>query len=347
MEQLSKEQQVLDLLEIFKQASVDVIGVSRSVFDMVSDWNEAQILSELIYWTSPSQSNKTKLRVIHDGFRWLACSRIEWWERRRLTTREVDRALIRLINKNLVVKHTYLFSGKTTLHLRLNVSEFMKKFFEVAKVNLEVIEDIAPDQELMDSMTMMGWSIGENTDRITKVVTPCYQNGNSINSNIHSRLLSNEENKKTELHLTTEEELAKFREFSKSYGKPKPEKKPKVSLTQKDYADADMVVQSVVASSAKSKGDTDLPERYTLSAKWFTDHSGMAYFRSQKSTWISAFEDWDKLGVVENDVLKAVQKLRSLGYSINSPKSLTQVLNGIVAERKAAGETKKDYNPWR
>lgn len=163
-------------------------------------------------------------------------------------------------------------------------------------------------------------------------------------NNIKNNISNTTEN----LHFTTDEELEKFKEYSKSYGKPKPEKKPKVSLSQKDYADADSVVQSVVFSSSNAKGSAALPERYLQQVSWFTQYSGLEYFVSQKSKWISAFEDWDKIGVVEEDVMKAVDKLRKLNYSITSPQSLTNVMNGIVAERKAKPEqSETHYNPWR
>lgn len=345
---MENEQKISDLLRILQTSAEDIIGVQKPIFDICNDWNEANVLAELWYWTSPSKTKDTKLKIEKDGYRWLACTRIEWWERRRLTTREVDRAIVRLMKKGLVVKHIYKFNGFPTIHLRLNLSVFIERFIKSCTDNFSD-ELVSDNNQLEDAMKLMNWESFEPSI-LPNVSKPFYQNGKNINSNILNSNIQtlNGEKQKNELHLTTDEELEKFKEYSKSYGKPKPEKKPKVSLSQKDYADSDAVVQSVVFSSSRAKGSAALPERYLQQVSWFTQYSGLEYFASQKSKWISAFEDWDKLGVVEEDVMKAVDKLRKLNYSITSPQSLTNVMNGIVAERKAKPEqSETHYNPWR
>jgi hypothetical protein len=305
------EQRQLDRMAAIEEASRDIIGVSKSIFDIVNDWNEAQILAELYYWTSAGKTGRTKLRIVKDGYKWLACSREEWWGRRRLTIREVDRAIIRLIKKDLVIKQVFLFNGLTTLHLRLNIAEFMDKYSNIArKTYLDDESLLEGDTELFDAEALMGWD--KFDEEITKKVTPSYQKGNSINSNVHSKLPINEN-----------DELEQFQQFQK-------DKK----LSQKQLSNATKQVHDMVEHSKKAEKNKhqELPEQLIPLAKLFMDKTGIAYLPSQRTFWASSLQEWQTIGVTAEDIELAVDRMG--GYVINSPKSLTTILNGLVAERK-------------
>lgn len=313
MSEQNKEQQYFDNLSIIEQSTRDVIGVSRTIFDMTEDWHQAQILAELVYWTSPSKENKSKLKVVKDGYRWLACSRIEWWERRRLKPREVDRAIIGLIKKGLVVKALYFFNGLTTIHLRINITNYIEQLLTIARRNYSDT-DLAitnESEELLEAMRIMGWDKINGTD-LPNGESPL-PNGKSINSNIHSKLPI--------------------------------ETKPK-KLTAKELSQADQQVRDMIEHSRKasSRSDTLLPEQYQDFAKAFIDATGLTYIPNQKSKWIGAFEVWNNIGVSVEDIKDAAAQLSN--YTITSPMSMTNTLNGMMAKRKLAAENDpyKNFN---
>lgn len=115
-------------------------------------------------------------------------------------------------------------------------------------------------------------------------------------------------------------------------------------LSKKDYQNADKQVLDIIGASDKAKKRTDtlLPEIYQEFARAFTDATGLQYITSQRKKWVGAFEDWNNLGVKAEDVPLAVESL--VGYTITSPMSLTNTLNGIVARRKVDNDPYKNFN---
>jgi hypothetical protein len=130
-----------------------------------------------------------------------------------------------------------------------------------------------------------------------------------------------------------------------SFLKPKPVNERKSKKKMMDESDLQIQDMYRYSKMAKDNTHTLLPEQYSQQAEWFTKASGLAYLPKFMNLWISGFEEWSQLGVIEEDVVKAVGKLRNASLSIISPGSLTKTLNDIVGNRKA----KKDepYNPWR
>lgn len=43
------------------------------------------LLSQMVYWSSPNEKGKIRLRVEHDGHLWVSKSRREWYDELRLT----------------------------------------------------------------------------------------------------------------------------------------------------------------------------------------------------------------------------------------------------------------------
>lgn len=138
-----------------KSAGEDVISVSRVYIDMTGDWHAALILDELIYWTVPNKKRGTGLRVKRDGQLWLAVNRSEWRERKRLSERQADNAIQKLIDLGLIEKKVMLFNAKTTPHLRI----IPAKFFELYGTAMQdFLQDAEPDErkEIADLYEMMG-----------------------------------------------------------------------------------------------------------------------------------------------------------------------------------------------
>jgi hypothetical protein len=116
------------------------------------------------------------------------------------------------------------------------------------------------------------------------------------------------------------------------------------SLTETDYENVNKQVLDMIGLSDKAKKRTDtlLPEQYQEFGRAFTEATGLQYMTSQQKKWVGAFEDWNNLGVKVDDIKSAVQAMN--GYTITSPMSLTNTLNGIVARRKVDNDPYKNFN---
>ncbi len=82
------------------------------------------ILSEVAYWSLvPKKTGESRLRRVRESkgkdHLWLACPRSSWWERSRLTIRQLDRGMKHLEKLGLVKVEHFDFRGQSTLHVRL------------------------------------------------------------------------------------------------------------------------------------------------------------------------------------------------------------------------------------
>lgn len=158
IEQIRKENAVLRKYAAFQKAFEDKIGVQKIYIDIAGDIESAFILDEIIFFTLPQPDKpKSALRIWKDGVLWMAVSRSEWWERKRLTARQADRAIEKLLEKNLIFKTLHRFKGQATTHLRLNVPEFFKLYSEaLEKANPPENENDTIIKDIGDLYAMMG-----------------------------------------------------------------------------------------------------------------------------------------------------------------------------------------------
>jgi hypothetical protein len=87
--------------------------------DMTGDLVAGLMLSQIVYWNLPAKDGKSRLRVQHDGYLWLAKSREEWWDECRVSPRQVDRGLDILAELGIIERKLYKFNGSPTIHVRL------------------------------------------------------------------------------------------------------------------------------------------------------------------------------------------------------------------------------------
>lgn len=143
----------------------DTIDFKKIYADVAGDTLCGLALSQIIFWNLPNKEGNSKLRIVKDGYEWLAISRAEWWEQTRLTARQVDTILGKLCKNNpekirsgdgkklldvftpmpekledqpIVVKRLYRFNGSPMLHLRLNyprLFHLLNHFLEAPAVN--------------------------------------------------------------------------------------------------------------------------------------------------------------------------------------------------------------------
>lgn len=135
-------------------ASKEEITIPKIYVDMTGDIKAAAVLDELMFWTLPKRG-KTSLRVFKNGGLWLAVRRSDWWDRKRLTERQSDGAIEKLIGLDLVEKDVFLFDGKPTVHIRIKTSNFVKLFAEKMQEASEEDPDLKRD--ISDLYEMMGF----------------------------------------------------------------------------------------------------------------------------------------------------------------------------------------------
>ena len=157
-EQFKRQNAVLRKYAAIYKASEDKIGCQKIYVDIAGGIEEAFILDELIFFTLPRlETGKSGLRIWKEGVLWMAVSRTEWWNRKRLTPKQADGAIERLLKKELIFKEIFLFNKQPTTHLRLNAVEFLKRYGEVLeKENQPEDEADTIQKDINDLYEMMG-----------------------------------------------------------------------------------------------------------------------------------------------------------------------------------------------
>ena len=182
-EQNKQEAAIQQKLAAMFSANSDNVSIPKIYIDMTGDIEAAAVLDELMFWTLPKRATgKTSLRVFKKGALWLAVRRADWWERKRITERQADTAIAKLVKAGLVEKDVFLFDGKPTVHLRMKMSVFVKmygdKMAELAAQEKDetLIRDISDLYEMMGLPNETVNSILQNGEMLN------LQNGEIINS---------------------------------------------------------------------------------------------------------------------------------------------------------------------
>jgi hypothetical protein len=163
IDKLRQEFAALRKYAAMDNVSQDVIGIKKIYIDMTGDIKAAMVLDELIFWTLPRENKMSGLRVWKDGVLWLAVGRSEWWDRKRLTERQADTAIKKLLEQNIIIKDVFRFNNSPTMHLRLNVSIFFEKYAEtLIKLHPPEIEEDTTEKQLKDLHEMMGFPFSPN-----------------------------------------------------------------------------------------------------------------------------------------------------------------------------------------
>ena len=139
-------------------ANSDNISIPKIYIDMTGDIEAAAVLDELMFWTLPKKATgKTSLRVFKKGALWLAVRRKDWWDRKRLTERQADSAISKLVKSSLVEKQIFLFDGKPTVHLRMNMETFGRMYGEKMSEIAAQEDDETLIRDIADLYEMMGF----------------------------------------------------------------------------------------------------------------------------------------------------------------------------------------------
>lgn len=98
---------------------------------LAGDVEAGLLLSQILYWFKPSKSGKSKLRVVHDGRRWLAKGRSDWKAEIGLSAKQYDRAIKKLVAAGLVQVVNRMFGGKVMPHIWLDAMAASTKLAEL------------------------------------------------------------------------------------------------------------------------------------------------------------------------------------------------------------------------
>lgn len=158
IEEIRRDKAVLRHYAAIQKASEDTIGCQKIYVDISGGIEEAFILDELIFFTLPkNESGRSSLRIWKNGVLWMAVRRTEWWDRKRLTARQSDSAIQNLLDLKLIYKEVFKFNSQPTVHIRLNVKEFFKRYMEIlGKQNPPENEEDSIEKDISELYKMMG-----------------------------------------------------------------------------------------------------------------------------------------------------------------------------------------------
>lgn len=331
VEQRKAEQAALYKYAAIRHAENDLIGAARIYIDMTEDWPAALVLDELMFWTLPkSKTGKTSLKIYRDGYTWLAVSRSEWWERKRLSERQADRAIDKLISLGLVVKDVFKFNAQPTVHLRLNTTRFFELLAsKIAENYQDEGENITT--ELKDLYEMMGVPNSPNGEievpnsPFGEAISPFGDtnspNGEMINStNQHSPVLT----------LAADVETAKTK---------------KALVDGVKAMDVLLDMERQADPTIRWQGREKLPETIRDFADAWVNYTGIKPQKKELAWWMGEWSDWISMGAIPDDVKAGVAYAKEHGFDLFQPASLTKTLRMLVAKRKQSAQapTYKDY----
>jgi hypothetical protein len=115
--QFTSAQQILD----FHRETRSFIIVNKIFIDAAGDLVTGAILNQIVFWSVPNHNGKSKLTVSHDGHLWLAKRRADWSDELRISPKQADRAIGKLVADGIIVKKIYRYNGSPTQHVRLHM----------------------------------------------------------------------------------------------------------------------------------------------------------------------------------------------------------------------------------
>ncbi len=88
------------------------------------------MLSLLVQWTT---NHLPCEKAVRDGLEWLVVPRQTWYEKLRLTGAKADARLNKLAVRGLIEKRVMKHSGKTMMHIAVNIKEIAEQVEALAK----------------------------------------------------------------------------------------------------------------------------------------------------------------------------------------------------------------------
>ncbi|MBA4544612.1 hypothetical protein H1164_17430 [Thermoactinomyces daqus] len=115
----------------------------HAYIDIADDLVAGTLLSQIIYWFTPDQNGRRKVKVFKDGQYWIAKSQDDWFDEIRITAKQYRTAIKKLEDRNLIIKKIFKFDGSPTTHIRPNYPVLRQ---EIEKWKKAVIQQILNDE---------------------------------------------------------------------------------------------------------------------------------------------------------------------------------------------------------
>lgn len=117
--------------------------------DLVSDVIAGILLSQIIYWNTPSRRHSacydSKLRRKHNGEYCLLKTQMDWWHECRITQKQYTRAIKILKDKGFVRTETIVRGGRKITAIYLN-----REFFAIERAKLEAKQQASEKHLLLE-----------------------------------------------------------------------------------------------------------------------------------------------------------------------------------------------------
>ena len=125
-------QAYFDQMMFSDKRSDDSISYKRAYVDISGDVISAIILTDLCYWHRPNKRNKRRFNAYSkDGTGWVARTLAEWSKKTRLTPRQIQYAVDKLVKRDLVKRQNFRYKGLKTMHLRINEEVFGQRMLGI------------------------------------------------------------------------------------------------------------------------------------------------------------------------------------------------------------------------
>ena len=113
----------------------------HAYIDITGDLIAGTLLSQIMYWFSADKNGRRRVRVYKDGKYWLAKRREDWMQEIRISKKQYDTAINKLIKNGFVTTAKYHFNGAPVTHITPNDKNINKAVNEWKKaVALELME---------------------------------------------------------------------------------------------------------------------------------------------------------------------------------------------------------------
>jgi hypothetical protein len=145
--------------------------------DITGDLIAGTLLSQILYWFSPTSDGKEKVRVMKENCMWIAKRREDWWNEIRITPKQYDRAIKILQDKGFVESKLFRFKGHATTHIRpipekinqtINLWIYDKALFYEKQSESTENTQISPKGESIDFPEGKNYSFPQRVNLLTE-----------------------------------------------------------------------------------------------------------------------------------------------------------------------------------
>lgn len=168
----------------------DIISFRKSYVDITDSLIAGMMLNEIIFWHLPNrETGQSKLRVIHEDKEWLAISKVDWYNRARITSSQARTGENRLIELGFINVRVFKFNGVPTTHYSLNWDFFLNTFEQhISRASQMDLQEIANGND-------------ENSKSLTALTTSL--TGSSIPSIPNDTIVESESTTRLRLDINT------------------------------------------------------------------------------------------------------------------------------------------------